>query len=145
MNRLEFEALWSLSGKCVNDDIEFVRLRGYTHVFGFDGVQILNELCDSLYIGGHYNCLTGAVVYNVLLKGIGSICRYCVGGGIHGNAGRFHFHRVDKELDVRRQLPYVIRRDDLKGLTARQVWEKLCSEANVVHTGIFFDPELRCP
>jgi hypothetical protein len=123
----------------------FLPTQGFEGSFGFQGIEVLGVSHDMpLYIGGHYSCRTGAIVYNLTVKGSGAICRYCLGGTNHSPFGRYHKHSVNGAGDVAKGLPYVERRDDLKGLTAREVWCVLCKEARIFHIGDFFDPEVNC-
>lgn len=144
MVRSDIDALWSLADKCVNGDIVFVPHRSVPNVFSFERLEILNSMMDGVYMNGHFNCSVPCVTFNITIEGVGAVSRYCVGGPKHGNVGRFHQHSVRREDDIRKQLPYAVRRDELRGLRAKRVWEVICSEANIVHVGTFFEPEEMC-
>ena len=144
MYQREYEDIWRSPDKCVNDDIAFAPRRGCINIFDFDGIEVINSTVEGLLIGGHYNCNTGAVTFNMHIRGVGAISRYCVGGTRHGDVGRYHQHSIRKDEDIRRHLPHAVRRDDLRGLTARRVWETPCTEACITHVGTFFDPEEMC-
>ena len=144
MSPSEFRTLWNLRDKCVNEDIVFTPMRGFSDGFEVKPVPVLNTQTPNLLIGGSFNCKTRAVVYNFQLEGFGPICRYCAGGVKHPKVGRWHRHIYLRPGDVASNLPRAERRDDLKGLTPRAVWAKLCAEAGIVHTQKFFDPEVKC-
>lgn len=140
-----FKDLWDCPDKCVNGDIVFLPMPPLDGVFAFEGVKVLNEVSDDLYLNGRFECSTGAVVFNFTVKGVGAVCRYCIGNVVHQPAGRFHRHSVVKSDCIRRQLPHVERRDDLRNLSAREAWERVCREAGIFHVGEFFEPEIKCP
>jgi hypothetical protein len=144
MVRSEFDALWSLPDKCVNEDIVFIPHRSIPSVFVFEDVEVIHTSFDGLFINGTYHCKVGSIVYNFTLAGTGAITRYCLGSTEHGDSGRFHQHLIRTEDCVRRQLPFAIQRDDFRGLTALQAWNKLCGESGIAHVGMFFEPELMC-
>jgi hypothetical protein len=144
MHPVIFREIWGLPDKCINDDIVFLPMKGFSETHAFSDVGVLMTSEHALAINGHYNCRTGAITYNVVVVGTGAICRYDLGGTSHGPAGRYHSHSVKRADDVRRKLPNVDRRDDLRGLTAKQAWDKLCEDAKITHTGTFFEPEELC-
>lgn len=141
MNRAEFEQLRALSGKVIDADIEFKASSKTSPCLVFEQVQVRNDLNWEVLLNGTYKPFIPAVSFNFVIKGLGPICRLDVNGTIHGEQGRTHKHDLHDEEDPRRNLPQAISRQDLKGKTARQVWELLCQQANIVHTGRFFDPE----
>ena len=136
--------VWKEPTKCINRDIEFLPHREIRNALMFADVEIISQTVEGLYVNGHYNCNLGSLSFNFSIKGIGSIARYCLNNATHADVGRYHFHRVKKDGDVRKQLPFAERRDDLRGLSPSQVWPKLCVVANIVHIGHFFDPEVMC-
>jgi hypothetical protein len=143
MNRDEFQCLQRTQNKCINEDVDFHVSRGRDEMDFYD-VRILTDAVDGIKLAGHYNCKVGSVTYNISVEGVGPICRYDVNRPIHRDAGRYHVHELTHPEDPRRQLPHAIKREDLIGLTARQVFEKLCLEWNVTHVGTFFEPEVKC-
>jgi hypothetical protein len=67
-----------------------------------------------------------------------------LGGDRHKDAGRFHEHSITSASCVRRNLPFATERSDLEGLTPTETWKRICSEASISHTGIFYPPEVLC-
>lgn len=136
--------MWDNPHKCVNEDVIFARVPGFADLYGFQNVEVLGlDEPISLVVGGHFACREPSVTYNFTLKGLGAVCRYCAGGPKHGSFGRYHVHKANRMKEVERSLPCE-RRDDLKGLTAEQIWSKICEELNICHTGDFYEPERAC-
>ena len=54
-------------------------------------------------------------------------------------------HELRNPEDPRKQLPWGIERPDLIGIAPRLVFEKLCQEWHISHTGTFIEPEALCP
>jgi hypothetical protein len=143
MNKPEFDELWR-GEKSIIDDIHFSLSKGFTDVWSFDDVEIHGTSYEGLFVNASFACDTGSVVYNFIIKGLGGVHRYCLGGTVHGDAGRYHQHILSDENDVRRQLPNVVPRNDLRGLSTLQSWRLVCQEANITHTGEFFEAEGLC-
>jgi hypothetical protein len=126
--------------------VVFLPLDAVRNSYGFSNVLVIGMDTDEiLYMGGHFNCRTGGTTFSFTVEGIGAICRYCIGGAVHKPYGRNHVHKVKKERDVERRLPSIERRDELKNLTPKKIWETVCAEANIHHNGEFFEPEAECP
>ena len=143
MVRRRVEELLSYD-KCVNSDVIFSRHKTITDAMAFSDLEVLVSTIERVVISGHYNCSAGSFAYNISVVGGGIISRYCAGGQNHSDQGRYHQHICKRDDDVRRQLPIAVKRDDLKGLTAKQGWELLCHEMNIHHIGTFFEPEVKC-
>jgi hypothetical protein len=130
------------SDKEVSANIEFVSEKNChedTVIFG--PVPVANSLDYTIHLYGHYNRKTKTIGFNFMVAGErGSICRVDVNGPIHGDAGRTHKQELMEEADQRKDLPHAKSRPDLEGKTPRQVWEILCRQANIDHTGTFVDP-----
>ena len=113
-------------------------------MFSFDDVEVLTEDFN-LRVNGTFSCRSGALAINFVVVGIGPVHRYCLGGSRHGDGGRYHQHIIQEEDDARLNLPYAVRRDDLKDLSSEAAWQKICQESSITHTGEFFPPEELCP
>jgi hypothetical protein len=140
VNRQEFEHLRDLPGKRVTANIVWTTPRDAKPNRVFELVALENELGCDVVVNGTYKPDIPAVTYNFVLRGVGPICRVDVNGTIHGNAGRTHKHDLRQEADPQKNLPVAVDRKDLDGKTPRQVWEDLCTRANIQHTGNFQDP-----
>jgi hypothetical protein len=144
MDSNQYESFWAMPDKCINEEIVFDPHPTIQGVFAFEHVEVITPGYEGVLLNGWYHCKIGAITYNFTLNGVGAISRYCAGNQVHGDGGRYHQHYIGSKSCVRRQLPRVYRRDDLRGLTAKQVWDQLCADAKITHTQIFFEPEHRC-
>ena len=146
MFRHEFEALWAERDKCVMEDITWRRPPGVRKdLFCFDYVPVVCQSGIELGVNGSYSCPTGASTFNFTVNGLGPISRYCVGGTEHKEASRYHQHILIHEKHVRQNLPYAEARPNMEGMTPKQAWDYICQEADITHTGQFFEPEVDCP
>jgi hypothetical protein len=141
LNRQEFEQVRDLAGKQITADIVWASPRDAKPNLTFDSVPLENALEWDIVVNGTYKPDIPAVTFNFVLRGAGPICRVDVNGAIHGDAGRTHKHDLQKETDPRNNLPIAIARNDLAGKTAAEVWKDICQRANILHTGIFHQPE----
>lgn len=138
MNRAEFESLRDLPDKEVTADIVFTQKNAST--LAFQDVEIVNSLGLDLVLNGSYKPDIPAVKYNFCIKGVGPICRIEVNGTVHEGEGRTHKHDLQRESCPRKNLPFAKARRDLQDLTAKQVWNTICTSANIRHAGKFFEP-----
>lgn len=143
MTRTEFEALWDAE-KAVIQDVNFVPAKGIFNRFIADGIEVIGTAYLGLQICMQYNCETAGLTCNFTVKGLGAIHRYCLNCTIHGGAGRFHEHEILYGDCVKRQLPHVVPRDDLRDKTTEERWRAICQEVNITFSGTFFPPEVKC-
>jgi hypothetical protein len=141
MNRNEFEQLRNLPGKRITGDIVFTAPRDGKPNLVFDQVVVANDLQWDVLLNGTYKPGIPAVSFNFVIRGLGPVCRIEVNGPIHGDAGRTHKHDLRSADDPRLNLPNAVARTDLEGRSAREVWEMLYQQANIIHEGTFHDPE----
>ncbi len=139
MNRTEFERLRDLPDKEINQDVIFQYKNPTT--MRFTEVQIINSLGIDLVVNGSFLPDIPAVKYNICIRGMGPICRVEVNSTKHRDVGRTHKHSLQKESCSRKNLPHADARPDLEDKSAREVWEILCQQAKINHTGSFIDPE----
>lgn len=143
MNRREFEALRDLPEKTILDDIRFSPSRPNSRTLTFDQVKVHNNLGVDLLVNGSFVPDIPSIKFNfrVLAEG-GAICRVEVNGVVHKPVGRTHKHALQDESCPRKNIPHAVARPDLDldSLTPRQIWEKVCREANIIHEGDFIDP-----
>lgn len=136
----DFIALRKLKGKQILTDIEFVQHKDLSpHVVAFDDAEVDNSMGLGVVASGQYNRKTGRTTFCFTLEGRGQICRVCVNGAIHGDAGRTHKHELRDEADIG-ELPHAVPRPDLAGKTPKEIWEIICRNARIDHVGNFTDP-----
>jgi hypothetical protein len=140
MNRSDFEALRDLPGKTIAQDIAFSAPTSCLPNLIFDGVPVENSMGYDIILNGTFKPRLKAITFNFVVRGVGPICRVCVNGTLHGDAGRTHKHDLQSEEDPRRNLPIAVARPDLVGLKPSEVWTKLLTQANITHVGKFHDP-----
>lgn len=140
MTREQFCELRDAPGKVISDDIEWTAMPGMAGNLSFRDVVVHNEQGMSILLHGTYKPEVDSVTYIFVLEGSGGICRVDVNGTIHGDAGRTHKHDWRKDSDFRKNLPTAVPRPDLDGKSAREVWQDICMNAKITHTGNFADP-----
>ena len=142
MNRNEFEALRSLEGKIITEDITFIKQKPTDFLYTFSGILVSNDMGLTIYLNGHYDPRIPKYGFNFTLHGTGPICRLDVNGTVHGKAGRTHKHELLRETDPMpgSNLPHAIRRDDFGGVSVEEAWRQLCLEAKIQHSGAFNVP-----
>ena len=143
MDRSEFERVRDLHRKKIESDIRFERDTAISAVLTFKNVRILNDLGYMLMLNGTYKPRLKCVIYNVRVEDLGPICRICVNGVEHGNAGRTHKHSLlTEECAKSGNLGKdVVARPDLMGKTAHEVFQDFCVRARILHTGMFYNQE----
>lgn len=145
MFRLEFENLWAEADKCVTDDIAYRKeTGGHKDLYCFDYVPVICQSGVALSVSGSYSCRTGAITFTFTVDGLGPVTRYCLGGPEHRDATRYHQHLLRDGKDPRRNLPYAEARPSMEEMGAKQAWEQICKDADIAHTGMFFEPEVNC-
>ncbi|HJT77233.1 MAG TPA: hypothetical protein VJ739_08525 [Gemmataceae bacterium] len=147
MTRDEFEEL-RRSPKTIEGDIAFYPYEQDAEVWVFEGIKVENHLGYTLFLNGAYDPRTGYIKFNFALKAegrrqSGPICRLEVRGKVHRDAGRTHKQDLREPRCMRRNLPHAVARDELEKLGLRQVWETLCRQANIDHTGQFTEPPVK--
>lgn len=142
MTRAEFELLRNLPDKRIAADIAFQQSKATSPNLTFENVPVENSLGLEVLVNGTFKPNLPCVTYNFHIKTAGGpVCRVCVNGTKHGNAGRTHKHDLRHESDPRNNLPTAVARPDFQNKTAREVWATLITQANIQHTGTFTDPE----
>ena len=141
MNRAEFEQLRDIPDKQITTDIVFTAHRQAAPNLVFEQIPVENSLGADIILNGTYKPDIPSITFNFVIRGTGPICRLCVNSSIHKDVGRTHKHSLQNEADPRKNLPHASARPDLDGKNAREVWETLCQQANIKHTGTFHEPE----
>jgi hypothetical protein len=142
MTKLEFQQLRDIPGKIIADDITFQSTAETAPNLIFERIQVSNDLGWEVLLNGAFKPGIPSVTFNFVIRGLGPVCRVCVNGSIHKNAGRTHKHSLENENDPRLNLPGAVPRPDLDGKTSKEIWQILCHQSNIQHTGIFNEPEL---
>ena len=142
MNKNEFDQLRNLPGKVIAADIAFTAKKdaGSDNLV-FEQVEVQNSLGWDVVLNGTYKPSIPSITFNFVLRGAGPVCRVCVNGTVHGDAGRTHKHDLRTENDPRLNLPTAVARPDLHGRSVREVLAILCTQANINHTGALHDPD----
>jgi hypothetical protein len=140
MDRQEFVALRDLADKTIEGDIAFLShpASGPNLIFG--DVEVQNSMELDVVLNGTYRPQIPSVTFNFSVRGVGPICRVCVNGAKHRDAGRTHKHDLRKDSCPRQNLPVAVARPDLEDLKPSEVWEKIRSDAQITHNGTFADP-----
>lgn len=143
MDRGEFERIRNLHRKKIEVDIRFEKDAAIAAVLTFKNIRITNELGYILLLNGTYKPRLKCIIYNVRIENLGPICRICVNGVEHGNAGRTHKHSLaTEECSKSGNLGKdVVPRPDLEGKTAHEVFKDFCARARILHTGKFYNSE----
>lgn len=140
IDRAQFEALRDLPCKVIASDIVFQSGRDTRPNLTFDSIAVDNSLGHDVVLNGTYKPGIPSITFNFVLRGVGPICRVDVNGTIHGDAGRTHKHDLTATGDPRLNLPHAIARPDLEDISVWEVWQMLCQQAKITHTGLFVDP-----
>ena len=140
MTRQEFQTLRDLPGKRIASDIVFKPASSGSSNLIFENVAVENEHGWDVIVNGTFKPGIPTVTYNFYVRSEGPICRVCVNGTSHAPGGRTHKHELRQESDQRQNLPTVIARPDLQGLSPKEIWDRLLDEAKIEHTGNFTNP-----
>jgi hypothetical protein len=142
VDRTQFEELRRLPGKVIEVNLAYSRRKkNEPDLVEFEGAKVQNALGWNLLLNGSYDRRTRATIFNFFVEGVGPICRVEVNSTIHGDAGRTHKHELKTERCPRQNLrECVMPRPELEDKTPRQIWDTICRQANIDHTGGFEDP-----
>lgn len=137
MDRAEFEHLRGIPGKIIHGDIRLAR-RANLIARVADGIQITNPIQVPLRMNIAFNPESGAKTINVVVQGLGPICRLDVDGPAHRPAGRSHKHSLQTARCPGRNLPdNVVDRQDLSGKPIEELFLIFCEIAQISHAGTF--------
>jgi hypothetical protein len=140
MLRFEFEQLRDLPGKRIEFDLVFAMRRTSRPSYILGNVPVENSLGLDLVLDGIFNPTTRKLVFNFRVKGTGPICRVCVNGRLHDKIGRTHKHELLGERDPGDNLPNTQPRLDLRNKTIAEVWQIVCDQAQIIHSGTVVVP-----
>jgi hypothetical protein len=141
LNRTEFEALRNLHGKVIRGDIMFAR-RGQMRPLLTADLEIENSSGIDLRLVISVNPEVGSKTFNVMVRGVGPICRLDVDGPAHGAAGRQHKHSLQTERCPDRNLPDGVQaHPELEGCSVRECFNEFCRISHIQHLGNLFPPD----
>lgn len=136
MNRAEFEELRDLPGKRIVRDVTLKRKKEGSVVYASGAVPIEADCSAVANLYVEYNDATESKTVNVMIVGVGPICRLDVDGKIHRPAGRSHKHSLRTPECPSDNLPLaVIDRTDLSGQSLQRVFAEFCAMAHIEHDG----------
>lgn len=135
MTRDEFEALLSSPGKRIIEPIELVpdpsqplKLVAQGRIRNDDGIEAV------MYVS--FDTRTFSKTINVVVNGVGPICRLDVDGARHRTEGRNHKHDLQTEQCPDRNLPKAVARPELSGHSIEEVFNAFCRDAGILNAGI---------
>lgn len=142
MTKEEFVHFRELPGKTITADITFIdRCKtGIEVEFRKVVINIPGHPDIVAYLDGSHHKGIGKTKYNISVQDLGPVCRIDVNGQNHGDVGRTHKHALTAPTDPDDNLPMAVARPDLNGLTPREIFDRLCQQANITMQGIFNDP-----
>jgi hypothetical protein len=136
MDRQEFEKLRDLSGKRITAEIVLrsKKDRRGVQMSGPVPIESSNVVLAHLYV--EHNVETDSKSINVMMAGIGPICRLEVDSRVHRPAGRSHKHSLRMPDCPTKNLPIdVMDRPELTGASLEVVFEEFCRMAHIEFTG----------
>ena len=144
MNRDEFVKLRRLRDKEIAHDISFSPAKkSRPNLLVFEGAKVSTSTGHEIVLNGSYDHRTRATIFNFVLQGVGPICRVEANSTVHQDVGRTHKQELQNETDPRKNLPFADTRTDLENKTPLEIWQILCTQASINHTGKFYDPSGR--
>jgi hypothetical protein len=135
MTRAEFEALLSSAGKTINGPLELLpdvsqprKFVGQGAIRNVDGHEAIMHV--------RFDTRTLSKTINVVVNGVGPICRLDVDGVRHRTEGRNHKHDLRTERCPERNLPEAVARPELSGQSIDHVFRTFCREAGIRNSGL---------
>ena len=137
MDRIEFERLRDLPDKFIEGDIVLQRSKDTSPLLSIV-VPIENSAGVNATLRLELNEKTGTKTINVVVSGVGAICRLEVDGRPHKDYSGSHKHSLKlpdcthPSINLGRQLE---ERSDLSGKDIKEVFTDFCKKANITHRG----------
>lgn len=142
MNRQEFEAVRDIPGKVIRGDIRFAQRQATAPALVAENVVIENDAGVELRLNINLNPKVGSKTFNVVVQGLGPICRLDVDGTVHRPAGRSHKHSLQTERCPDRNLSDgVVDRAELSGKSVAELFDVFCQMAQISHQGQLIVPK----
>jgi hypothetical protein len=136
MNRGEFEKLRDLSGKRIVEEIVLRRKKSGSPVLESGAVPIDSDSMVLANVYLSYNEETDAKTVNIMVVGVGPICRLDVDCKVHRPAGRSHKHALrTPDCPFENLGRDVIDRPDLAGQSLERVFAEFCNMAHIEFSG----------
>jgi hypothetical protein len=139
MDRSEFERLRDLPDKSIDEDVVLQRSRDMSPLL-FAVVPIRNSAGVDARVRVELNEKTDSKTINVVISGIGPICRLDIDGKEHKDFGNSHKHSLKlsdcshPSVNLSRKIE---KRADLSGKDIKDVFTDFCQKANITHHGLF--------
>jgi hypothetical protein len=135
MTRAEFQALLRSPGKRISEPVELaphasqprklVAQATIRDVYGREAVMHVT-----------FDTRTLSKTINVVVNGVGPICRLDVDGARHRTEGRNHKHDLRTERCPERNLPEAVACPELSGQSIEDVFIAFCLEAGILNAGL---------
>lgn len=135
MTRSEFEALRDAPGKRIGERVELVPDESQPHKF-VGRATIRASAGQEAVMHLRFDTRTRAKTINVVLDGIGPICRLDVDGARHRDQGRNHKHDLRTPECPERNLPEAVARPELSGQSMEDIFDFFCAEAGIQNAGL---------
>jgi hypothetical protein len=135
MMRAEFEALLKSAGKTISGPIELSPDPSQPRKLVAQGT-ISNDDGDEAVIHVRFDTRTLSKTINVVVSGVGPICRLDVDGARHRTEGRHHKHDLRTERCPERNLPEAVARPELSRRSIEDVFSVFCHEAGIRNAGL---------
>lgn len=130
MTRTEFEDLRKTTGKHFEGMLKFSPDPNHPGSYVASGViRCSDGTAATAYL--RYNDITLSKTINIVMAGVGPICRLDVDGSIHKDAGRNHKHELRTPGCSANNLPTAVPRPELAGFTIDQVISIFCVDAGI--------------
>ena len=135
MTRTEFEALLRSPGKRISEPVSLVpdasqprKLVAQAIVRNGDGREAVVHI--------RFDTRTLSKTINVVVSGVGPICRLDVDGARHRTEGRNHKHDLQTPRCPARNLPEAVARPELSGQSIADVFSAFCRESGIRNAGL---------
>jgi hypothetical protein len=135
MDRAEFEALLNRPGKRISEPIALAPDALQPRKLIARGVIRTSDGFEAtLHV--RFDSRTFSKTINVVVDGVGPICRLDVDGARHRTEGRNHKHDLRSERCPQRNLPEAVARPELSGRSVEDIFSIFCREAGIRNEGL---------
>lgn len=135
MTRAEFEALLKSPGKSIRRPIELAPDPSQPRKLVAQAI-INNHDGDEAVIHVRFDTRTLSKTINVVVNGVGPICRLDVDGARHRTEGRHHKHDLRTERCPERNLPEAVAGPELSGRSIEDIFSAFCHDAGIRNAGL---------
>ena len=135
MTRAEFEVLLRSPGKRISESVSLrpdpsqpQKLVAQAIIRNGDGREAVIHI--------RFDTRTLSKTINVVVSGVGPICRLDVDGARHRTEGRNHKHDLRTPRCPERNLPEAVARPELSGQSIEDVFNAFCAESGIRNAGV---------